>query len=220
MRLGLPCHVHVAISGSLAIFLDTRRDRYAATPLEPRLMRTLGGEEEADDSDPVCQRLMRNDLLVPSGPDSRPFAPETIDVPQRSVLEMAGGRGALSVRTTGQAAFAIGRAHRSLRLGGLDGVATALRQHKAAGRAPAGFDRTVRLSRLFDGHRALIPAKRICLRDSVALIYFLATEDCIADIVFGVQAAPFHAHCWVQAGDRILNDSGYFPSSLTPILRI
>jgi Transglutaminase-like superfamily len=38
--------------------------------------------------------------------------------------------------------------------------------------------------------------------------------------VFGVNADPFEAHCWVQAGSVVLNDTLGRVSSFTPIMSV
>jgi hypothetical protein len=60
----------------------------------------------------------------------------------------------------------------------------------------------------------------VCLFDSLALIHFLAQYGLYPDWVFGVSADPFEAHCWVQAGQVVLNDTVERVSAFTPILTI
>jgi hypothetical protein len=54
--------------------------------------------------------------------------------------------------------------------------------------------------------RRLIPVRRNCLLDSLALVRWLAVTGTRATLVFGVKLHPFAAHCWVQAGSVLLND--------------
>ena len=39
-----------------------------------------------------------------------------------------------------------------------------------------------------------------------------------ADWVFAVKGAPFAAHCWIQLGDIVLNDSVENVRAYTPIM--
>jgi len=39
------------------------------------------------------------------------------------------------------------------------------------------------------------------------LVRFLARRRLSASIVFAVTTNPFNAHCWVQSGDLVLNDT-------------
>ena len=66
--------------------------------------------------------------------------------------------------------------------------------------------------------RRLVPIKFSCLADSLSLIAGLARRRLAADLVFGVKLHPFSAHCWVQAGDLVLNDPIDHAILHTPIL--
>jgi hypothetical protein len=59
-----------------------------------------------------------------------------------------------------------------------------------------------------------------CLFDSLALLNFLACFDLYPDWVFGVEAEPFEAHCWVQSGSVVLNDTVERVCAFTPIMHI
>jgi len=50
-------------------------------------------------------------------------------------------------------------------------------------------------------------SKDACLFDALALSEFLAHYRIYPHWVFGVQARPFAAHCWLQLGDLVLNDT-------------
>jgi hypothetical protein len=55
------------------------------------------------------------------------------------------------------------------------------------------------------------------LLDSLAMVMFLAKRGLHASIVIGVTSAPFSAHCWVQTGDLVLNDTVGNARAFTPI---
>jgi hypothetical protein len=61
-------------------------------------------------------------------------------------------------------------------------------------------------------------SRDMCLKNSLTMIEFLARYDVFPDWVFGVQLHPFAAHCWVQAGPTVLNDTAARVSSFTPIM--
>jgi hypothetical protein len=52
----------------------------------------------------------------------------------------------------------------------------------------------------------------------LALSEFLALRDASARWVFGVQFAPFAAHCWLQQGDVVFNDNVEHVRRFTPIM--
>lgn len=57
-----------------------------------------------------------------------------------------------------------------------------------------------------------------CLFDSLALLEFLAQYDVHPDWIFGVHARPFAAHCWIQCGAVVCNDTVENVSGYTPIM--
>ncbi|CAD0306534.1 lasso peptide biosynthesis B2 protein [Xanthomonas hortorum] len=70
---------------------------------------------------------------------------------------------------------------------------------------------------VFRHARVWVPVEMRCLLDSVALARFLRRRQLDARIVFGVALDPFTAHCWVQAGDLVLNDTVGNVHAHTPI---
>ncbi len=219
MQLGLPSHVHYAICDSLFLFLDTKADRYCAVPRAASLAPLLTGEGAPDDRDPACRRLVAQGLLAPLGSHVRACLPTQVAVPRRSIRETGRARAPLSWRTTTELVGALLRAQVSLRLGRFDRTLDRLRHRTTRGGAP-DLDAIIARSLAFADHRVLAPVNPICLRDSLALLAFLGDAAAGVQLVFGVQAKPFYAHCWVQTDTVILNDSAYFPSTLTPILRV
>jgi hypothetical protein len=59
----------------------------------------------------------------------------------------------------------------------------------------------------FEQARLLRTAADRCLSRSMALAACLAAHGDRTRIVLGVHSPPFAAHCWVQHGDSVLNDS-------------
>jgi len=68
--------------------------------------------------------------------------------------------------------------------------------------------------------RRYVPIEPICLLDSLSLLRFLSRRGLPANIVFGVTSDPFAAHCWVQAGDMVLNETLSDAQAHTPIRTI
>jgi hypothetical protein len=82
------------------------------------------------------------------------------------------------------------------------------RKHKyRSGRTKFDLKRAEELVLLFNALRPLYPRDYLCLFDSLALIEFLAPFGLYPSWVFGVTADPFQAHCWVQEGHVVLNDT-------------
>ncbi|NIJ77108.1 hypothetical protein FHT08_002191 [Xanthomonas campestris] len=70
---------------------------------------------------------------------------------------------------------------------------------------------------VFRRSRVWVPVEMRCLLDSVALARFLHRRQFDAQVVFGVALDPFSAHCWVQTGDLVLNDTVGNVHAHTPI---
>ena len=88
--------------------------------------------------------------------------------------------------------------------------------HGAAGATPSE-DGLMSLATKFSHARAYVPIEPSCLLDSLSLVRFLARRGLPASIVFGVTLVPFAAHCWVQAGEIVLNDTLSNANAHTPI---
>lgn len=70
----------------------------------------------------------------------------------------------------------------------------------------------------FAAWRPLASDKDRCLCDSLALSKYLGREGKDVDWVFGVSAPFFLAHCWLQMGDLVLNDSIEHTRQYAPIM--
>jgi hypothetical protein len=63
-------------------------------------------------------------------------------------------------------------------------------------------------------------ASNECLFDSLALSEFLSLYGLFPHWLFGVTANPFAAHCWLQQGGIVVNDSPEHVGRFTPIMSI
>jgi hypothetical protein len=86
-----------------------------------------------------------------------------------------------------------------------------------AGDAEAARDAIVRAFRAT--HRVIPPRNR-CFMKSIALFKALTAAGVGVDLVVGVRAAPFFAHCWVQHQGHLLDDTVERVRLFTPILSI
>jgi hypothetical protein len=68
--------------------------------------------------------------------------------------------------------------------------------------------------------RPIYPRQYRCLFDCLSLLEFLFHHRLTPTWVFGVTMNPFQAHCWLQSGDLLINDSIERISAYTPILAI
>ena len=72
----------------------------------------------------------------------------------------------------------------------------------------------------FNAVRPVVPRPYQCLFDSLALLQFLALHRLFPIWTFGVMSDPFQAHCWLESGDCVLNDTVEKISLYVPIMRI
>lgn len=111
-------------------------------------------------------------------------------------------------------------AERRLRKSGLHIVLSDLQEVLRHGRwAAVPFDRACAATVKAFEHAALLRnAVDRCLPRSIALAGLLARCGCRCEVVLGVKLRPFAAHCWVQSGPLVLNESVEEAARYTPIL--
>jgi hypothetical protein len=111
-----------------------------------------------------------------------------------------------------------------LRIGSLEQAVRRVRTRNARRRnASSVFDRerARELVAVFTDLRPfLFTSREACLFESLVLIEFLARYSLFPAWVFGVRARPFAAHCWVQQGDTVLNDTVEHVTRYTPIMTV
>lgn len=95
------------------------------------------------------------------------------------------------------------------------------RWHKRYKKVNVGDDeKALELARIYDFLRPIVLKSRICLFDSLSMSLFCRFYGVYPKIVFGVAGEPFKAHCWLQYGRIILNDSPQSIRDFTPITAI
>jgi hypothetical protein len=232
-------HVHVCVAGKQVILLDLERDKYLAVAHPHPIGRWVRGwplppvapvAAVHDDAAPpvpgpengLLARMISQGLLVTDPTLGKEAAPVIADEPKVALVEYD-----LHVRprtSLGQlwnffAAYTT--AQRSLRRRPIKEVVQAARLRKKRARGASGLDiATIReLVTAFVHLRPLFyTAHNACLLDSLTLTHFLARYGVFPTWVFGVKTDPFYAHCWVQQGDFVFNDSPDFIKRFSPIL--
>lgn len=82
-------------------------------------------------------------------------------------------------------------------------------------------ERTQTLIAIFSWLRPyFFTSKDACLFEALALSRFLGSHGIYPHWVFGVQARPFTAHCWLQHDGVVLNDTVEHVSQYTPIMLV
>lgn len=196
------------------IFLDTQNDRYFRLPmrLERPFLAYAAGNEDTD-----VGELIRRSILVQTSDLQDRMAAVKVECVSRSALEQARPV-KLHLSALVDTSIATCSIRRQLKTRPLhevlDSIAT-LKPNEHSG--PTTEQWLIEASTEFRLARSYIPAETRCLLDSLAMVRFLARRKLHASIVFGVTSDPFSAHCWVQAGDLVLNDTVGHAKAHTPI---
>jgi hypothetical protein len=195
-------------AGDRAVFLDASQDRYFCLGRSTEaIFRKLCADEWSNVAD--ASRLV--DLKVINaieGEGARLKAVNHIK-PTRSVLEEKSGAPGRNVGIVLETAFAVASARRRLRQRPLLDIIKRRRARKppSDGAHASATEAKLELANAFSLSRRMVPIPSVCLSDSIALLDLLARRGLAADLVFGVKLNPFAAHCWVQAGDVVLNET-------------
>ena len=233
-RYALADHVFVCLNGEHLVLLDLKEDRYWA--LEAAQTVGLGalvdgwpvtsdGSQSAgspSETTAAIEVLLGRGLLTQSIPPGKAATPVTAIVPARELVSdsdtSAGPRLGNWITFFTASAFA----KFALRTWAFERVIQRVKRRKElVGRdaGPLDAERARKLVEAFARYRVfLFSSKDECLYDSFALLEFLARYGIYPDWVFGVQTRPFAAHCWVQQGDIVFNDTVEHVSGYTPIM--
>lgn len=208
-------HLTACRAGDAIMLLDLRQDRYfrvpptVATAVEQWLR-----EGEGPLPPKFAELLVRNAILRPGEVVSAHHVPVSVPSTLADSVDMPalGGREFSSIA------------------GRLLGTWTALRTRRLRTllvdrqkwRAVQSTGEELPGGLIASYHRArrLVPMRKNCLLDSLALDRWLDVRGSKRTLVFGVTTEPFLAHCWLQTEQRLLNDSYDHVRRYTPILAI
>lgn len=209
--------------GGRFVFLDVGRDRYFHLPeAQEHAFTSLVNGDDTDEA--VIRHLADQHILEEAmEPDSVP-RPASIATVSRSAFEEADGHEAPGIGALVEVlaiTYATSRQLKRKRLKAvLDQTASYCRHRIARASRTVMTCKTVdahSASALFMRARAFSPIDTICLLDSLSMLKFLANRGLHANLVFAVTSDPFSAHCWVQSGDTVLNDTVGSAHAHTPI---
>jgi transglutaminase superfamily protein len=214
----LPNHIHFCEIGGQRVFLDLAGDRYFCLPPQAE---TAFGLLLADAS-PAAPIASDIDLLIRSGvviaaPSGRPLAATRHVRPTQSLFERGGGGRALAIAAFAETWILVLRARRAVAGKKLPSLLASLAARRPRCEAGSAADRD-RATASFRAARRLVPIAPNCLYDSIALCRFLQRRGVAADLVIGAKLHPFGAHCWLQDGPIVLNDSLAAAREFEPVL--
>lgn len=199
------------------IFLDTRDDRYFR--LSSTLERMFNAHAEGAELPPEdLAHLIECNILTDA-----PFASSmraSMPIASRSAVELSSPPAPHGIGAVAELFAIVCWMQLQLKTRRLKTIlddATARRRRKCALDGDATEQRLVNEAHIFLKARKFVPIETRCLVDSLSMVTFLARRNLHASIVFGVTSYPFTAHCWVQAGELILNDAIGNTRAYTPI---
>jgi hypothetical protein len=205
----------LAVAQGHAIFLDCKADRYfALSPGEnDALLALLAG-------DPISDRATRAlASAIGFAADRETLLSLMVPAPLPSLRRLLPQSGAMGWRIRLAAIASLVATTWSLRVRGLRATLEQLVS------LPAGAPRrpTIAMGLVVGAHDWMskhLTAHDACLVRSLALARHLRSRGCEAQLVIGVKADPFAAHCWVQSGDWLLNEELDAVAAFAPILLI
>ncbi|MEP7244213.1 MAG: lasso peptide biosynthesis B2 protein, partial [Gammaproteobacteria bacterium] len=232
MPYALAGHVFVCREGEHVVFLDVRKDRYFA--LEAAQTSGLGqvvpgwpvaGAQggpshesaphvEGPTHSAVLALLLERGLLCEHPAVGKDATPATPVAPGGELTaDSLDGSSRLNAKVVGQFIASAATASFVLKYHRLERVLRRVARRNGASspgrRSPwPGAERALELVAAFASLRPFFfTSKDACLFEALALSEFLARHEIFPRWVFGVQARPFAAHCWLQQGDLVLNDT-------------
>lgn len=195
--------------GTDVVFLDVIQDRYFRLP--PDLERAFANFMDGKHSESKLIYELRRQKILVSASRGHQRGWTVAEPPACSAMEMPAHPVRLSLATSTEVLLTTLRARWDLKKKPLRHILAAL--GPAIGSAETARLPCLKAQRLIDSAaqfrraRLYAPVAMRCLIDSIAMTRFLRRRGLPAHIVFGVAVNPFSAHCWVQAGDLVLNDS-------------
>jgi Transglutaminase-like superfamily len=227
-------HVYVCVTDDYAVLLDLRRDKYIGVRREhmPTLAASVIGwpataqtaVEPASSAKALMDDMIATGMLTTDGAIGKEAQSLVIPQPQFPAVEAdLEYRPHMRVRNASRMLVAAAKARALLKCCPIEAVVARVKRRKEQQCEGSEFDLAAArpLVEQFLYLRPLVfTTKDECLFDSLVLIELLARNHLFPVWLFGVATNPFRAHSWVQAGDRVLNDTPERVSRFTPILAV
>lgn len=205
------------------IFLDLPGDRYFEPPaaLGDALIAFVEGNEHAISKEDFGNLLRLNLLTAPSLATCAELQP-VVEEPFHSALESAAPTATTGLRLILEVVGTVLVTQLLLKRRRIGDVLESLiqRRQRMLQLPLSNFSSGLAVDAAleFNNARPYAPVDTRCLPDSLALTLFLLRRRVHTHIVFGVTRDPFGAHCWVQAGNVVLNDTIGNVNNHEPIL--
>lgn len=196
------------------VFLDLYADRYFSLPerLERRVIALLDSQSHCD----AAELIWRSIPLAARGKDCNAKV-STIPPPSKSAGEQGSPVSPTSFFVLVEVLGTVFTTQLQLKLRRLRHIIDGLTRDRERRTTFSRTENMLAAVRSFAAARRFVPIDTCCLLDSISLARFLSRRGHPANIVFAVTRDPFSAHCWVQSGPWVLNDTLGNVSAHTPI---
>lgn len=220
MHFTLPDGVSYCDAGGRLVFLDIKRDRYVAlaADAEASFRRAVADESLTAEESRTLEDLVSNGLLQRSAGGSRSAPCAAPACAERSLMD--GNRSASPTRVA-HALWRLLHARITCGLRPLERTIGNLAQRKAAlsaRRIPSSLEVVEEVAAAFSRTALLVTPLDRCLPRSVAVAHMLLDLGIKPDLVIAVRLQPFSAHCWVQHGATLINETSDRTRTYTAIL--
>jgi Transglutaminase-like superfamily len=233
-------HVHLCVAGRQVVLLDLEHDKYLAlahahpvgrwvrgwpvpppgmtSPLNPADSQPAASGPE----DGLLAKMISQGLLVTDPAVGKEAAPVIAEQPRVTLVEDdLNDRPRTSFAQLRHLLIAYTAARWSLKHRPIRKVVQAATTRKSHAPSASALDvgRVRALVAAFLHLRPLFfTVRNACLLDSLTLVNFLAGYGFFPQWIFGVETDPFYAHCWVQQGEFVFNDTPDYVRRFSPIL--
>jgi hypothetical protein len=205
--------------GGRFIFLDLNRDRYFALgPEANQAFAHLVGGESLSRFERVLAALIDQGVLRSGSEGSRPAPCRPPAAPVRSLAENHLNAPMANVVW---ALLRLGGTGFALKRQGLRRVLDRLRLRKTRlGLGDPDEGDMLEIAGAFRRSALIASPLDQCLTRSIAAAHALLDRTCRSELVIGVRLQPFAAHCWLQSGPVLINETLEEARNFTPILAI
>lgn len=227
---------YICLDRRHCVFLDVRSDKYIAVARQvmDRLSPWLVGwplhpSERAPDFIPkdlaeFADDLLRRGVLTTSIDRGKPVCPQNIPPPRESLFPSLEPPSLSSTLrccgpTVASLLWARNRLSNHSLASNIDAVIARRTARRHSARQP-DMSRARSIVGVFTGLRVFYSRPNSCLFESLSLLHLLARSKLFPSLVFGVIPEPFQAHCWLQYGSVVLNDTVSHAAHYTPIMLI
>jgi hypothetical protein len=229
--------VFVANSGRWVTLLDVRSDNYfcitkdqwdaIAAYLPTATQQSLSRDVDAHpshDSEQLLEALVNRGILCHAETAVNRQSRTTPIATPESTLPCGGTRSSALQTSRFAVPFwrACRKADRELTCDALAVTIERVRLRRASAGASTQFNLSAAVGRVdaFNALRWWYPRAYLCMFDSLALLHFLEDGEMFPRWIFGATPEPFQAHCWLQEGAVVLNDSLERVCTYTPLMAV